>query len=39
MLEAIFKNSSQQILLKYKTQLDQINALENNPFALNGYSK
>jgi|TARA_B100001741_G_scaffold81818_1_gene66309 preprotein translocase subunit SecA len=30
MLEAIFKNSSQQILLKYKTQLDQINALEDN---------
>ena len=30
MLEAIFKNSSQQILLKYKTQVDQINALEDN---------
>ena len=30
MLEAIFKNSSQQILLKYKTQLDQINALEDS---------
>ena len=30
MLKAIFKNSSQQILLKYKTQLDKINALEDN---------
>ena len=30
MLEAIFKNSSQQIVLKYKTQLEQINGLEDN---------
>ena len=30
MLKAIFKNASQQILLKYKTQLEKINALEDN---------
>jgi preprotein translocase subunit SecA len=30
MLETIFQNSSQQVLSKYKPQVDQINALENN---------
>ena len=30
MLQAILKNASQQILLKYKTQLEKINALEDN---------
>ena len=30
MLQAILKNASQQILLKYKTQLEKINALEEN---------
>ena len=29
MLEAIFQNPSQQVLSKYKFQVDQINALEN----------
>ena len=29
MLEAIFQNPSQQVLSKYKLQVDQINALEN----------
>ena len=30
MLETIFKNPSQQISSKYKSQIDQINSLENN---------
>jgi preprotein translocase subunit SecA len=30
MLETIFKNPLQQVLSKYKPQVDQINALENN---------
>ena len=30
MLETIFQKPSQQVTAKYKSQVDQINALENN---------